>query len=119
MRRIDPTEPPPAAKDWLTIGRDPFKEPVVQSLRTVVVAAAEAANLLSEGIVAPADIAPTVKPKPGHDLRDVVLRLGKFPEIEKEIQNYISQTWAQRAEADGLDAKRLISTTSCLVSNKL
>jgi hypothetical protein len=100
LRRIDPPEPPPAAKDWLTIGRDPFKEPVVQSLRTVVIAAAEVANLLSEGIVAPADIAPTLKPKPGHDLRDVVLRLGKFPEIEKEIQNYISQSWAQWAEAE-------------------
>src|SRR5713101_4596224 len=36
LRRIDPPEPTPAAKDWLTVGRDPFKEPLVQSLRTVV-----------------------------------------------------------------------------------
>ena len=30
LRRTDPPEPPAAAKDWLTIGRDPFKEPVIQ-----------------------------------------------------------------------------------------
>ena len=29
LRRIDPPEPPAIAKDWITIGRDPFKEPVV------------------------------------------------------------------------------------------
>lgn len=36
LRRVDPPDPPPGAKDWITIGRDPFKEPVVQNLRTVV-----------------------------------------------------------------------------------
>jgi hypothetical protein len=100
LRRIDPPEPPPASKDWLTVGRDPFKEPLVQSLRTVVMTAAEVANLLSEGTVDPADIAPTLKPKPGQDRRHVVLRLSRFPEIKKEVEDYIGQAWTQWAEAE-------------------
>src|SRR6266851_8576393 len=36
LRRIDPPAPPPAAREWLTIDRDPFKDPVVEALRTVV-----------------------------------------------------------------------------------
>jgi hypothetical protein len=64
LRRIDPPEPPPTVKEWLTIGRDPFKEPVVQSLRTVVLTAAEVAKLLSEGTIDSADVAPTLKPRP-------------------------------------------------------
>src|SRR5229473_1651842 len=100
LRRIDPPEPPSAVKEWLTIGRDPFKEPVVQSLRTVVLTAAEVANFLSEGTIDSADAAPTLRPKPGQDLRDVVLRLSKFPEIKKEVENYIGQTWASWAEAE-------------------
>jgi hypothetical protein len=27
LRRIDPPDPPAAARDWLTVSRDPFKEP--------------------------------------------------------------------------------------------
>jgi len=100
LRRIDPPEPPSAVKEWLTIGRDPFKEPVVQSLRTVVLTAAEVANFLSEGTIDSADAAPTLRPKPGQDLRDVVLRLSKFPEIKKEVEDYIGQTWAAWAEAE-------------------
>ena len=100
LRRIDPPEPPPAAKEWLTIGRDPFKEPVVQSLRTAVMTAAEVANLLSAGTIDPADATPTLKPKLGQDLRDVVLRLNRLPEIKKEVEDYIGQTWASWAEAE-------------------
>ena len=44
LRRIDPPDPPAGARDWLTVGRDPFKEPVVQSIRTTVMSGAEAAK---------------------------------------------------------------------------
>lgn len=58
LRRTDPPEPPAAAKDWLTIGRDPFKEPVIQSLRTAVMPAAEAERLIAQGIVDQSDDRP-------------------------------------------------------------
>ena len=100
LRRTDPPEPPAAAKDWLTIGRDPFKEPVIQSLRTAVMPAAEAERLIAQGIVDQSDVTKTLKPKPGEELRDVVLRLDRFPEAKAKVEDYITQTWTQWAEAE-------------------
>src|SRR6185312_4487089 len=82
LRRTDPPEPPPAAKDWLTVSRDPFKEPIIQSLRTTVMPAAEAERLIAEGVVDQTDVTNTLKPKPGVELRDIVLRLDRFPEAK-------------------------------------
>ncbi len=100
LRRTDPPEPPAAAKDWLTIGRDPFKEPVIQSLRTAVMPAAEAERLIAQGIVDQSDVTKTLKPKPGEELRDVVLRLDRFPEAKAKVEDYLAQTWTQWAEAE-------------------
>ena len=100
LRRTDPPEPPAAGKDWLTIGRDPFREPVIQSLRTTVMPAAEAERLIAQGIVDRDDVTKTLKPKPGEELRDVVLRLDRFPEAKEKIENYIAQAWTQWAEAE-------------------
>jgi len=100
LRRTDPPEPPTAAKDWLTIGRDPFKEPVIQSLITTVMPAAEAERLIAQGIVDQSDVTKTLKPKPGEELRDVVLRLDRFPEAKAKVEDYITQAWTQWAEAE-------------------
>ena len=51
LRRTDPPEPPSEARDWLTVGRDPFKEPIVQSLRTAVMTAAETDRLIAQGAI--------------------------------------------------------------------
>ena len=93
LRRTDPPPPPVAAKEWLTIGRDPFKEPVIQALRTTVMPATEAERLIAQGVVDREDVAKTLKPKPGEELRDVVLRLDRFPEAKEQVENYIAQAW--------------------------
>jgi len=100
LRRIDPPEPPITAKEWITVGRDPFKEPVVQSIRTTVMTGPDAARFVEAGSVDPVDVANTLKPKPGEDLKDVVLRLSRFPDVKAEIDNYLSQTWATWAQAE-------------------
>jgi hypothetical protein len=100
LRRTDPQEPPAVAKDWLTISRDPFKEPVVQSLRTTVMPAAEAERLIAQGIVDQSDVTKTLKPKPGEELRDVVLRLNRFTEAKEKVEDYITHSWTQWAEAE-------------------
>lgn len=100
LRRIDPPEPPPAAKDWLTIAKDPFREPVVQPLRTVVMSAAELERHIVDGTVDPLDVTKSLKPKPGEDLRDVVLRLDRFPEAKIGVEDYISRAWAQWSQAE-------------------
>jgi len=100
LRRIDPPEPPLAAKDWLTVSKDPFKEPVVQSLRAAVMSRAEAERLVEQGTIDPSDVTKSLKPKPGEDLRDVVLRLDRFPEVRAEIDNYINRTWGQWSQSE-------------------
>src|ERR1700730_16007106 len=100
LRRTDPSEPPSVAKDWLTVSRDPFKEPVVQSLRTTVMPQAEAKRLIAQGIVDQSDVTKALKPKPGEELRDVVLRLNRFPEAKEKVENYITRAWTEWAEAE-------------------
>jgi very-short-patch-repair endonuclease len=100
LRRIDPPEPPLTAKEWITVGRDPFKQPVIQSIRTTVMTGPDAARLVQAGSIDPVDVANTLKPKPGEDLKDVVLRLSRFPDVQAEIDNYLSQTWATWAQAE-------------------
>ena len=62
--------------------------------------AAEAERLIAQGIVDRDDVTKTLKPKPGEELRDVVLRLDRFPEAKEKIENYIAQAWTQWAEAE-------------------
>jgi len=47
LRRIDPPDPPALARDWLTVNRDPFKEPIIQSIRTTVAPRTISASLSS------------------------------------------------------------------------
>ena len=100
LRRIDPPDPPAVARDWLTVNRDPFKEPVIQSIRTAVLSGAEAAKLIRDGAIAAADVTLTLKPKSGEDLRDVILRLEKFPEARAKVQEYVAKTWTEWAQAE-------------------
>ena len=100
LRRIDPPDPPAVVRDWLTLSRDPFKEPIVQSIRTAVLSGAEAAKLIRDGAIAAADVTLTLRPKPGEDLRDVVLRLEKFPEVRAKVQEYVAKTWTEWAQAE-------------------
>lgn len=100
LRRIDPPDPPAGVEDWLTVSRDPFKEPIVQSLRTAVMTGAEAAKLVREGTIDAADVTATLRPRPGEDLRDVVLRLERFPDAHAMLRDYIANAWTEWAEAE-------------------
>jgi very-short-patch-repair endonuclease len=100
LRRIDPPDPPVIARDWLTVSRDPFKEPIVQSIRTTVMSRAEAAKLIREGAANAPDVTPTLKPKFGEDLQDVILRLDRFPEAKATVQEYLSKSWIEWAQAE-------------------
>ena len=100
LRRTDPPEVPSDAIHWLTVGRDPFKEPIVQSLRTAIMTAAEAERLMAEGTVDSTDVTKTLKLRPGEDLRDVVLRLDRFPNAKTKVDDYLARAWAQWAQAE-------------------
>ena len=100
LRRIDPPDPPGVARDWLTVSRDPFKESIVQSIRTTVMSGAEAAKLIREGGVDAADVTTTLKPKAGEDLWDVTLRLDRFPEAKAKVREYVTKSWTEWAQAE-------------------
>lgn len=100
LRRIDPPEPPPLAADWLAVGRDPFKAPAVETLRTAVMPDEEVERLIASGAVDRADVSPTLKPAPGKALRDVVLRLERFPESKAAVEAFVALSWAEWAESE-------------------
>lgn len=100
LKRIDPPAPPSEAKDWLTISKDPYKEPVVQSIRIAAMPASEAERLVARGAVAETDVTTSLKPKSGEELRDVVLRIDSFAEAKAAIDTYVNRTWSQWAEAE-------------------
>lgn len=100
LDRTDPPEPPPEAANWLTVSRDPFTEPAIQSLRTTVMPASQAEWLIAEGAADRADVTPPLKPKPGEDVRDVVLRLERFPEAKAKVEQYVARTWTEWAEVE-------------------
>jgi hypothetical protein len=99
LRRIDPPEPFPEVRNWLTVGRDPFKEPIVQSLRTTVMTAAEAERLIAEGAIDQTDVTKTLKPKPAEDLRDVVLRLDRCRDAKSKVEHYVTHVWYDTVSA--------------------
>ncbi len=63
-------------------------------------AAQEAERLIADGSVDRADVTKTLKPKPGEDLRDVGLRLERFPKVKATIEYYIARTWTEWAQAE-------------------
>ncbi len=100
LGRIDPPDPPAVVRDWLTVSRDPFREPIIQSLRTTTIPAEEAAKLIRQGTIDMADATPSLRPKSGEDLRDVVLRLERFPEAKAKAQDYVANAWRAWADAE-------------------
>jgi hypothetical protein len=60
----------------------------------------EAEKLIREGVIDAQDVTPTLKPKPDQDLRDVILRLDRFPEARAKVQEYVAKPWAEWAHAE-------------------
>jgi hypothetical protein len=99
--RQDPPPVPDAIKAWVTVGRDPFKAPNIQSSRVTTIRAEESEALLANGRAVEADIQPALRARdgiPAADLRDVILRLENDSEASSAIQRYIGSVWAPWAE---------------------
>ena len=82
LQRINPPAPAPLAKPWLTIARDPFKQPAVASMRRVTVTCEEAEEFVTTGKATPDNVSGPVKPIDGLPLagcRDVCLRWTSSP----------------------------------------
>jgi hypothetical protein len=96
LSRRDPPSVPRDIEDWITVGRDPFKQPNVQATRVVTVKREEAEALVTRGFAKSED----VKEFPAAELRDVVLRLENDSQAQAAIRAYLTGPWTNWAEEE-------------------
>lgn len=75
--RLDPPPVPETIRPWVSVGRDPGREPTIQQVRAVTIPAPESEALIAGGLAREADVAPALKPNGGmaaEALRDVMLQ---------------------------------------------
>lgn len=99
LKRNDPPGVPEAIRDWITVGRDPFKTPAVNTLHPTTLPKAEAESLVAKGTLDREDVQPALNDGLG-ERRDVVFRLERLPHIKQAVDNYLSGPWVRWAEAE-------------------
>ncbi|MCK4389287.1 MAG: hypothetical protein KAV83_03490 [Desulfobacterales bacterium] len=100
LKRIDPTEVPKEIRDWITVGRDPFRQPVVQAIRTETIHQEQANEYVKLGILDESDVQPALKPSGPIAQSDVIFRIEKQPDIREAVEDYIKGPWSQWAEEE-------------------
>jgi hypothetical protein len=100
LKRINPPIAPESIRQWLAVGRDPFREPVLETMRVQTMHQEEAAKLVARGLAAGDDIQPTLKTGQPRDHVDVVMRLERFIDVKAAVNQYISGPWREWSEAE-------------------
>jgi transcription elongation GreA/GreB family factor/very-short-patch-repair endonuclease len=100
LRRIDPPVVPESIRQWLAVSRDPFREPVLETMRVETMHKDEAAKLVARGLAANDDIQPTLRTGQPRDQVDVVLRIERFIDVRAAAENYIGGPWREWAETE-------------------
>ncbi len=100
LRRIDPPAVPDPVRGWVIVGRDPFREPTVETVRVETMRKDEAAKLVEQGLVPEDDVQPTPKTGLPRGHVDVVMRLERFGDVKTAVEQYISGPWREWAEAE-------------------
>jgi hypothetical protein len=98
LRRLEPPAVPESIREWLTISRDPFREPVIESSRVETMPRDEAAKLVARGLTAKGDVQPNLKAGKSKDLVDVILRIERFKEIKAAGDSYVGGPWREWSE---------------------
>jgi transcription elongation GreA/GreB family factor/very-short-patch-repair endonuclease len=99
LKRLDPPLVPEAIREWVTVSRDPFREPVVEPVRVQTMQEGEAAELIARGVVANDDV--QAVPRTGAKGQvDVIFRLERFADAKTAVDQYISGPWREWAEAE-------------------
>ena len=98
LKRIDPPEIPREIKAWVTVSRDPNREPQVLESRMETMSEAEAQALVEQGVVDKEDVAEALKQAGvGPKKFDVLVRLERQSELRAAIKSYISESWQKWA----------------------
>lgn len=100
LKRIDPPVAPESIRQWLAVSRDPFREPVLETLRVETMHKEEAAKLVTRGLAANDDIQPTLRTGQPRDQVDVIMRIERFIDIRAAADHYIAGPWHEWAETE-------------------
>ena len=100
LKRIDPPVAPESIREWLAVSRDPFREPVLETIRVQTMHKEEAAKLIASGLAANEDLQPTLKTGQPRDHVDVVMRLERFTDVKVAVEKYRSGPWHEWAETE-------------------
>src|SRR5690606_31754332 len=103
LARRDPPLVPEDVKNWLTVGRDPFRQPGLRTTRVVTVRREEADALVESGRAKAKDVEPAMRGRDGisaEELRDVMLRLENDPEAQAAVRAYLEGPWTSWAEQE-------------------
>jgi hypothetical protein len=92
LRRNDPPVPPEGLVRWVELSPDPDKTPVTRDHVLISVPKAECDQFVASGRARAEDCAESFAIG-AKDKFDIRLRLEDWPEIAKDIENYISQSW--------------------------
>ncbi len=100
LKRIDPPTAPESIRAWLALSRDPFHEPVIESVRVQTMPKDEAAKLVAAGLASNDDVQPTLKTGRPKDHVDVILRIERFSDVKVAAERYIGGPWRDWSEAE-------------------
>jgi very-short-patch-repair endonuclease len=100
IKRIDPPVALESIREWLAVSRDPFRVPVLETVRVQTMHKDEAAKLVASGLAANDDLQPTLKSGQSRDHVDVVMRLERFTDVRAAVDQYISGPWREWSEEE-------------------
>jgi very-short-patch-repair endonuclease/transcription elongation GreA/GreB family factor len=100
LKRVDPPAVSELIREWVTISRDPFREPVIETPQIETMHKDDATKLVARGVIANDDIQPALKSGQPRDYVDVVMRLERFEDAKVAVEHYISGPWREWAEAE-------------------
>lgn len=100
LKRVDPPAVPESVREWVTVNRDPFREPIIETPRIKTMLKDDATKLVARGVISNDDIQPPLKSGLSRDHVDVILRLERFEDAKVAVEHYIGGPWREWAEAE-------------------
>ncbi len=100
LKRIDPPELPELIVCWITVGRDPYSFPKIESIKIDTIPASEAKDHIDAGKLISKDVQTSLKNDHQEKHCDVIYRLDNLPDIKDAIEAYMEGPWQEWSEIE-------------------
>jgi len=99
LKRSDPPLPPELIEEWITVGRDPYVFPKIESIKPNTIKQQDAKAQIKGGRLDAKDVQPSLK---NHQKKycDVIYRLDNLPDIKNTIELYLNGPWHEWSEIE-------------------